>query len=40
MTLSKIRNMFSNSENLRIGYIGLGKMGLNMTKNAITDMRL
>ena len=35
MTLSKIRNMFSNSKNLRIGYIGLGKMGLNMTKNAI-----
>lgn len=34
MPIDKIKNKLS-GDKLKIGYIGLGKMGLNMTKNAI-----
>lgn len=34
MPINKIKNTLSGNK-LKIGYIGLGKMGLNMTKNAI-----
>lgn len=35
MPIDKIKNTLSSEDKLKIGYIGLGKMGLNMTKNAI-----
>ncbi|MFB6245335.1 MAG: phosphogluconate dehydrogenase (NAD(+)-dependent, decarboxylating), partial [Candidatus Nanohaloarchaea archaeon] len=35
MPIDKIKNTLSSDDKLKIGYIGLGKMGLNMTKNAI-----